>query len=171
MNLKIPKLNWFFVLMILLVVLMSACSQNASKTRNEPNKNEKAASTGVVEVSYDELIKVVSKEEAVFVMLAHKRDLQNTNAKQVLDHDAKQKGAKVYLFSWEDAPKDLTWNSNEPSKTRDELENIGITEPKSRYAAFKNTKIIDGSDTIFSKKKTPFEEGEFIFSIEKTLGK
>ncbi len=56
-------------------------------------------------------------------------------------------------------------------KTRDELESIGITEPKSIYLGFKNGKIIKGSSTGFSENTRPFEEGEFSNSIQKTLGK
>ncbi|MEZ2369643.1 hypothetical protein [Bacillus sp. RCC_6_1] len=170
-ELKIIKSNWIIALVILSIMVVSGCSKNTDRTSSKSNKNEKSVSAGVVEVSYDELMKLVKKEEPVFVMMAHNRDLQNSNAKQVLDYDAKQLDKKVYLFSWEDAPKDLDWDSNVASKTRNELESIGITEPKSRYLAFKKGKIVDGSSSIFSGKTRPYENGDFSYSIKMGLEK
>ncbi|KAA6457697.1 hypothetical protein F8169_21135 [Bacillus cereus] len=168
---KIMKLNWIIALVILSIMVVSGCSKNTDGTSSESNKNEKSVSAGVVEVSYDELMKLIKKGEPVFVMMADQKDLQNTNAKQVLDYDAKELGKKVYLFSWEDAPKDLNWSSYVASKTRDELESIGITEPNSRYLAFKDGKEVAGSGAIFSGSTKPFEKGRFSHSIKKALNK
>ncbi|WP_255294339.1 hypothetical protein [Bacillus thuringiensis] len=165
------KLNWIIALVILSIMVVSGCSKDTNGTSSESNKNEKSVSAGVVKVSYDELMKLVKKEEPVFVMMAHNKDLQNTNAKQVLDYDAKELGKKVYLFSWEDAPKDLDWNPLVSSKTREEFESIGITEPKSRYLAFKKGKIVEGSSSIFSGKTRLYENGDFSYSIKMGLEK
>lgn len=165
------KLNWIIALVILSIMVVSGCSKDTNGTSSESNKNEKSVSAGVVEVSYDELMKLVKKEDPVFVMMAHNRDLQNTNAKQVLDYDAKELGGKVYLFSWEDAPKDLNWSSLVSNKTREEFKSIGITEPKSRYLTFKNGEIVAGSSTIFSGNTRPFEKGKFSNLIKTTLNK
>ncbi|HDR8043298.1 TPA: hypothetical protein QCZ17_005696 [Bacillus cereus] len=168
---KIMKLNWIIALVILSIMVVSGCSKDTNGTSSESNKNEKSVSAGVVEVSYDELMKLVKKEDPVFVMMAHNDDLQNTNAKQVLDYDAKELGKKVYLFSWEDAPKDLDWSSYVASKTRDELEGIGITEPKSRYSVFKDGKEVAGSVTNFSGNTRGFEKREFSSTIKMVLDK
>ncbi|WP_434180367.1 hypothetical protein [Bacillus thuringiensis] len=165
------KLNWIIALVILSIMVVSGCSKDTNGTSSESNKNEKSVSSGVVEVSYDELMKLIKKGEPVFVMMAHNRDLQNSNAKQVLDYDAKELGKRVYLFSWEDAPKDLDWDPNVSSKTRNELESIGITEPKSTYLAFKKGKIVDGSSSIFSGKTRLYENGDFSYSIKMGLEK
>ncbi|HDR6822653.1 hypothetical protein [Bacillus thuringiensis] len=168
---KIIKFNWIIALVILSIMVVSGCSKDTDGISSGSNKNEKSVSAGVVEVSYDELMKLVKKEKPVFVMMAHNRDLQNTNAKQVLDYDAKQLDKKVYLFSWEDAPRDLDWDSNVASKTRNELESIGITEPKSTYLAFKKGKIVTGSSSIFSGKTRLYENGDFSYSIKMGLEK
>ncbi|PFF57974.1 hypothetical protein CN358_25035 [Bacillus thuringiensis] len=168
---KIIKSNWIIALVILSIMVVSGCSKNTDGTGSESNKNEKSVSAGVVEVSYDELMKLVKQEKPVFVMMAHNKDLQNTNAKQVLDYDAKELGKKVYLFSWEDAPKDLDWSSYVASKTRDELEGIGITEPKSRYSVFKDGKEVAGSVTNFSGNTRGFEKREFSSTIKMVLDK
>ncbi|WP_265939516.1 hypothetical protein [Bacillus thuringiensis] len=165
------KLNWIIALVILSIMVVSGCSKDTNGTSSESNKNEKSVSAGVVEVSYDELMKLIKKGEPVFVMMAHNRDLQNSNAKQVLDYDAKELGKRVYLFSWEDAPKDLDWDPNVSSKTRNELESIGITEPQSTYLAFKKGKIVDGSSSIFSGKTRLYENGDFSYSIKMGLEK
>ncbi|MDA2067847.1 hypothetical protein [Bacillus cereus] len=165
------KLNWIIALVILSIMVVSGCSKDTNGTSSESNKNEKSSSAGVVDVSYDELMKLVKQEKPVFVMMAHNKDLQNTNAKQVLDYDAKELKKKVYLFSWEDAPKDLDWNPLVSSKTREEFESIGITEPKSRYLAFKKGKIVEGSSSIFSGKTRLYENGDFSYSIKMGLEK
>lgn len=171
MELKILKLNWIIALVILSIMVVSGCSKDTDGISSGSNKNERSVSAGVVEISYDELMKLVKKEEPVFVMMAHNRDLQNSNAKQVLDYDAKQLDKKVYLFSWEDAPKDLSWNPNVASKTRDEFESIGITEPKSRYSVFKDGKEVNGSGTNFSGNTRAFEKREFSNTIKKAIDK
>ncbi|WP_242469782.1 hypothetical protein [Bacillus cereus] len=168
---KIIKSIWIIALVILSIMVVSGCSKNTDGTGSQSNKNEKSISAGVVEISYDELMKLVKKEDPVFIMMAHNDDLQNTNAKQVLDYDAKQLDKKVYLFSWEDAPKDLNWSSYVASKTRNELESIGITEPKSTYLAFKKGKIVEGSSSIFSGKTRLYENGDFSYSIKMGLEK
>ncbi|TKH09071.1 hypothetical protein FC694_28460 [Bacillus wiedmannii] len=168
---KIMKLNWIIALVILSIMVVSGCSKNTDGTSSESNKNEKSVSAGVVEVSYDELMKLIKKGEPVFVMMAHNRDLQNSNAKQVLDYDAKELGKKVYLFSWEDAPKDLNWSSLVSNKTREEFKSIGITEPKSRYSVFKDGKEVAGSGTNFSGNTRDFEKSEFSSTIKKAIDK
>ncbi|KXY69223.1 hypothetical protein AT261_30770 [Bacillus cereus] len=168
---KIMKLNWIIALVILSIMVVSGCSKDTNGTSSESNKNEKSVSSGVVEVSYDELMKLVKQEKPVFVMMAHNDDLQNTNAKQVLDYDAKQLEKKVYLFSWKDAPKDLDWSPLVSNKTREEFESIGITEPQSRYLVFKAGKEVTGSSTIFTGNTRPFEKGEFSNTIKKAIDK
>jgi hypothetical protein len=170
-ELKIIKLNWIIALVILSIMVVSGCSKNTDGTSSGSNKNENSVSAGVVEVSYDELMKLVKKEDPVFIMMAHNRDLQNSNAKQVLDYDAKQLDKKSISFFWEDAPKDLSWNPNVASKTREEFESIGITEPKSRYSVFKNGKEVAGSGTNFSGNTRAFEKGEFSNTIKKAIAK
>ncbi|MGE7431576.1 hypothetical protein ACQKLM_26240 [Bacillus thuringiensis] len=165
------KLNWIIALVILSIMVVSGCSKNTDGTSSESNKNEKSVSAGVVEVSYDELMKLIKKGEPVFVMMAHNRDLQNSNAKQVLDYDAKELGKKVYLFSWENAPKDLNWSSLVSNKTREEFKSIGITEPKSRYSVFKDGKEVAGSGTNFSGNTRGFEKSEFSSTIKKAIDK
>ncbi|MGX5586043.1 hypothetical protein ACWKTX_20135 [Bacillus thuringiensis] len=168
---KFLKLRWLIALMLLSLMTIGGCSKDSVETNTAANIKKESPSSGVVEVSYDELMKLIKKGDPVFVMMVHNRELKNTNVQQIYDYDAKKLGKKVYLFSWENAPEDLIWNPLETSKTRDELESISITEPKSIYLGFKNGEIIKGSSTGFSGNTRPFEEGEFSNSIQKTLGK
>lgn len=162
---KVQRIIQIFVLTILSVMIFGACSKSTSESKSD-SKN-----TGVVVVSFDELIKTVKKDESALVMLARKKDLEKTKADVILDQDAKTKGIKAYLFYWNEAPSDLSWNTQEVSKSRDQLKNIGITDGKSQYRVFKNGKVVEKTGSMFSEKSVLFETEEFYPEIKKAFNK